>query len=243
MALKGHPIVCYTGDSCTRTLRILRAASTHFPVLRKYFVHVTTALTCHKILCSIDNVLQCGNYKKLMQITGINKVKLLLGNIVAERYQQLNVDDCPHSLFKSPMDLAIAHAALIAAFEKKIYDFPEHACCCCERLHKRKSVSVVRLSDDFNNSDVWSELKLYIQSNTHDVPTKVLYMCSYCKALIRKNRIPAHCVLNGLQTVPIPPELLDPLSRQLIQRAKCYQTVVRLGIYTAKVPTYNSLKA
>ena len=45
--------------------------------------------------------------------------------------------------------------------------------------------------------------------------------------------------------VPIPPELadLDSLSRQLIQRAKCYQTVVRLGTYTAKVPIYNSLKA
>ena len=56
VALKGHPIVCYTGDSCTSTLRILRAASTHFPVLRKFLVHVTTALTSHKIVCSIDNV-------------------------------------------------------------------------------------------------------------------------------------------------------------------------------------------
>ena len=37
VSLKGHPIVCYTGDSCTSTLRILRAAPTHFPVLRKYF--------------------------------------------------------------------------------------------------------------------------------------------------------------------------------------------------------------
>ena len=34
------------------------------------------------------------------------------------------------------MDLTIAHAALIAAFEKEIYDFPEHACCSCERLHQ-----------------------------------------------------------------------------------------------------------
>ena len=29
---------------------------------------------------------------------------------------------------------------------------------------------------------------------------------------------------------------------QLIQRTKCYQTVVRLVTYTAKVPIYNSLK-
>ena len=57
--------------------------------------------------------------------------------------------------------------------------------------------------------------------------------------------MPPWCVLNGLQTVPIPSELskLDSLSTQLIQRAKSYQTIVRLGTYTAKVPIYNSLKA
>ena len=80
------------------------------------------------------------------------------------------------------MDLAIAHAALIAAFEKEIYHFPEHTCCFCEHLHQRKSVSVIRLSENLKNSDVWLELKLYIQSNTPDVVAKVLYMYSYCKA-------------------------------------------------------------
>ena len=136
VTLKGHPIVCYTGDSCTSTLRILRAASTHFPALRKFLVHVTTALSCHKIVCRIDSALQCGNYKKLMQITDVKKVELLLGNNIAERYQQLNVNDCPHSSPTLEMDLAIAHAALISVFEKEINDFPEHACCCCERLHQ-----------------------------------------------------------------------------------------------------------
>ena len=45
--------------------------------------------------------------------------------------------------------------------------------------------------------------------------------------------------------IPMPPELakLDCLSKQLIQHAKCYQTVVQLGTHTAKVPVYNSLKA
>ena len=45
--------------------------------------------------------------------------------------------------------------------------------------------------------------------------------------------------------VPIPHELakLDAMSSQLIQCAKGYQTVIRLGTYATKVPTYNSLKA
>ena len=36
-----------------------------------------------------------------MLITDVKLIELLLENNVAERYQQLNVDDCPHSLFKS----------------------------------------------------------------------------------------------------------------------------------------------
>ena len=105
-------------------------------------------------------------------------------------------------------------------------------------------MSVISLSDDFQ-SKIWNELKSYVRRNTPNVSTQVLYMCYYCKRMIKGGKMPARCVLNGLQTVPIPPELavLDQLSRQLIQRAKCYQTVVRLGTYTGKVPTYNSLKA
>ena len=105
-------------------------------------------------------------------------------------------------------------------------------------------MSVVRLSDDFN-SDVWNTLKCHIVKGKSDARNHVLYMCTYCKPMIRRNLMPPRCVLNGLQTVPIPMELavLDPLSRQLIQRSKCYQTIVRLGTYTGNVPTYNSLKA
>ena len=53
------------------------------------------------------------------------------------------------------------------------------------------------------------------------------------------------CVLNGLYTEPIPKELSNSnaIENQLIQRAKCFQTVVRLGTYTGEVPIYNCLKA
>ena len=61
------------------------------------------------------------------------------------------------------------------------------------------------------------------------------------------NNIPARCVtvLNGLYTEPLPEELsnLNTLESQFIQRAKCFQTIVRLGTYTGKVPVYNSMKA
>ena len=60
--LRGHPIVCYNCELCTCVLRILRAASTNFPVLRKFLAHVTTALSAHRGVCDIDDALKNGNH-------------------------------------------------------------------------------------------------------------------------------------------------------------------------------------
>ena len=101
----------------------------------------------------------------------------------------------------------------------------------------------MRLQDELGS--VWPLLKQFLLKADPKASEKILFMCNYCKSQLRSNKMPPRCVLNGLETVPIPEELqkLDPLSKQLIQRAKAFQTVVRLGTYTKKVPTYNSLKA
>ena len=46
-------VVCYTGDYCTSNFRILRAASTHFPVLRRFLANVTEALSAHRVVFDI----------------------------------------------------------------------------------------------------------------------------------------------------------------------------------------------
>ena len=182
-----------------------------------------------------------------MEITDTLYFGSLLKNDLDSKYEQTEDSESSDSGLRQPdleEQLVFTHAALIKELEKEIYDFPEHVRCCCDRLNQRKSISVVTLSDNFN-SDVWPDLKSHILNNNPNAAKQVLFMCYYCKNMIRNNKMPPRCVLNGLQTVPIPPELaiLDPLSRQLIQRAKCYQTIVRLGTYTGKVPHYNSLKA
>ena len=133
---------------------------------------------------------------------------------------------------------------MIDEFEKDIEDYPEIPCCSCNRLFKRSQVTKVSLSDNLG-INVWPRLEYYILQKDPNVTQDLLYMCTICKSNIRKEKLPARCVLNGLETVPVPKILdkLDSLSVQLVQRAKCYQTIVRLGTYTAKVPTYNSLKA
>lgn len=69
-------------------------------------------------------------------------------------------------------------------------------------------------------------------------------MCRYCWPRLNSNELPCRCVLNGLEVKPVPSKLesLDPLSKQLIQCAKAFQAVFRLGTYKEKVPSHNSLK-
>ena len=245
--LKGHPIVCCNDGGCESRLRILRAASTHFPVLRKFLSDVHSAITSHACVFEIDNALCTANYHNLMKICNMEKFQSLLSHEVEANYEQCSEAKCTDSFLRQPNlegQLYVTYAKLITELEKEINDYPEHVCCSCERLHQRKSVTIVKLSDDLGKV-VWPTLKSYILKQSPNSRDYILYMCKYCKSMIKSNRLPPRCVLNGLQTVPIPPELaaLDPLSRQLIQCAKCYQTIVRLGTHTGKVPVYNSLKA
>ena len=179
-----------------------------------------------------------------MEITKVRDFAALLTNNLDSSYEQsARVAGADSFLKNVESQLLITHAQVISDLEKEIDDDPEHACCSCERLHQRKSVTGVKLSDNLG-SKVWSDLKAFILEHNPNANEQVLYLCKYCKPLIKKDTLPPRCVLNALQTVPMPSELakLDCVSRQLIQRAKCYQTVVRLGTYTAKVPVYNSLK-
>ena len=98
--LRGHPIVCYSGELCTSVLRIPRAAFTHFPVLRKFLAHVITALSAHRSACDIDNALK-NNHRSLIKITG---VKSLLSCDAEEKYQKLTPVDCSDSLRKPTLE-------------------------------------------------------------------------------------------------------------------------------------------
>ena len=132
---RGHTIFSYSGERCTSTLRILRAASTHFPVLRGFLAHVTSALSAHRIVRDIDNTLKNNNHQRLLKIT---QIESLLSCNVEQNYQKLTSVQCSaHRRPNLEMELTIAHAALISGFEKEIDDYPEHACICCERLHQK----------------------------------------------------------------------------------------------------------
>ena len=92
--------------------------------------------------------------------------------------------------------------------------------------------------DNHLGTAVWPLLKQFMLQKNPKAAGETHFMCSYCKNLIKRDQMPSRCVLNGLQVVEIPAELsgLDCLSKQFIQRAKAYQTVVHLGTYKPKYP-------
>ena len=197
----------------------------------------------HESLVGIDRALGEGNFKHLLSATGKSFDELLTtNNFVDEEGSSIN--NSFYRVLNLETTLQLQHALVISQLEKEWNDDAENMCCSCQCLFQRKSVTKANFSKHFD-SDIGSELVDYILKHTPPGEDETLYMCSYSKPKIKADVLPPRCVLNGLETVPIPSELdkLDALSKQFIQLAKCFQTVVRLGTYTCKVHVYNSLKA
>ena len=232
--------------SVSSELRILRAASAHHKVLKTFMRKVYHAKQSHECLVSIDRALGEGDFNELMQATDKTFAQLLkTEDFINENGSSASMSN---SFFRVPhleTTLQLQHSLVISQLEKEWNDNAENVCCSCQCLFQRKSVTRVKLSDDLGHSEIWSDLKEFLLTNNPPSVGETLYMCNYCKHKIKSNVMTPRCMLNGLETVAVPTELakLDTLSKQFIQLAKCFQTVVRLGTYTCKVPLYNSLKA
>ena len=250
--LAGHPLPCSQANShCESSLRVLRAAATHFPVLRRFLILLYEAIRQHRLLHRIDTALCAGDFEALITICGIEDCKALFTTCSPDqtasfqdsanqpiRLQQSNLPDLE-------TDLHLQHVGLIADVEKKFALDAEFPCCSCERLLLRKQVTAFKFSDAKFSSQAWKTLKTHLINQDANADSLTHYICQYCRPVLNKDGMPSRCILNGLITEPMPKELerLDPLSKQLIQRGKAFQAVVRLGTYTGKVPSYNSLKA
>ncbi len=237
--LKGHPLICSLDSGCASSLRILRAASAHSPILRRFLALLEKARENHTSISNIDTALERGDFASLMSTTHHTDFDSVLSHDITTHHKGSAVSDGP-----SHLNLLTTYERIITSYEKLITDYAEHPCISCQQLHRRSRVSEVKLTQKLGVK-VWPRLIQFHRQSQHGIPDSPLFMCAYCKPMIRADKIPPRCVLNELHLPQVPPELakLDYLSKQFIQRAKAYQTVVRLGTYTGKVPSYNSLKA
>ena len=237
--LDGHPRICFSNDSkCCSKLRRLRSASVHYPNLRRLLKHFYKARKSHRTIDSIDTCLASGDVIELMKLRiSENDEDQFRGT-----YYDTSNNKLPLRMEHLELVLYFQYANAIEEFKAAVTDQATYECISCERLLRRKSVTQAKNM----KGSVWNRLLSFkLLNDPSSLQNKVLYLCTNCKTIIKNDKVPGRCALDGLKCEPIPDELknLDPLSLQLIQRAKCFQTVVRLGTYTGKVPSYNSLKA
>ena len=245
--LAGHPLMC-TIAGCESKLRTLRAAAPHYPVLRMLLAGLYESIRYHKFIAGIDSALRTGKFASLALLCRFRDYrKLFSSDLTGEAsVARPSVDIQKPNMPDIESELCIKHANMIAELKKKLADDPEFACCSCERLLQRKNVTAFDFSESKKfTSSMWEVLRAYMYMSDPEAPNKTHYVCQYCRPILNRDQLPSRCVLNGLEVEPVPKELesLDPLSKQLIQKAKAFQAVYRLGTYTGKVPSHNSLKA
>ena len=122
----------------------------------------------------------------------INGFESLICNDVEASYEQYTDVSGGKSVLRQTnleAQLLITHAELISQLENEVQDFPEHACCSCERVHQRKSLTTVNLCDELSH-DVWPQLKSYMLEQTPDTGDHVLLMCKYCRHMIKQKKVP-----------------------------------------------------
>ena len=239
--LRGHPLPC-SSDNCFSELRTVRAASVHYDTVRKFLNCLYGLRKSYRFIKAIDDELSRSDYNALLMRMGFKEVDDL-----SPLFEDVDDKDVDVNLANSgltDMQLELTYAQVINAWLKELGDDPEFPCCSCERLFRWKNVTKVDINDAKWSSSMWETLLSHITKQDKSDDTHY-YVCSYCRNSLNGNKLPPCCFLNGLETTPIPPELasLDALSVQLIRRAKAFQTVIRLGTYTNKVPVYNSLQA
>ena len=242
--LLGHPLPCCISE-CFSELRTVQAASVHIPEVRSFLRLLYTARLSNATIEAIDNELSLADYNSLLSRIDVDEDSL------GDLFKKPDNYDSNHSILNQSDSLCnlesllqVQYAGVTNNWLKEMNDDPEFACCSCERLHKRSGVTRVKLDSDKWKTEMWQTLLTYVKNCETDCNIDY-YVCKYCLKELNHSKMPARCVLNELYTVPIPHELagLDRLSCQLIQRAKAFQTIIRLGTYTGNVPKYNSLKA
>ncbi|XP_043288385.1 uncharacterized protein [Venturia canescens] len=128
------------------------------------------------------------------------------------------------------------YADAFQSFQKKAFNLPHFPCLSCQKLccltdvRKLDNLRVVPVGK------IWEDLKLFIASHK-DCDSE--YICQYCLTKLRAGVIPPTCVLNNLYVRPTPTPLkdLNEFEKILIQRAKVFQTVVKMGtVHKKNIP-------
>ena len=129
------------------------------------------------------------------------------------------------------------YKAAYEKFSECCLDFAKYPCISCDKLCYRRDCSHLDSIRILPNSSEWEALMEYNENRPE--PNDGLpehYICKYCLNYFRQGKFPPRCLLNGLQFGDVPEEIstLNNFEKIFIQRAKCFQSVTRMGTVARK---------
>ncbi|XP_014299180.2 uncharacterized protein LOC103578710 [Microplitis demolitor] len=219
----GHYHYCYESiGSCKSQLVCIELLSPHFPTVRyiKRLIY-TMKETLNKV-SNLDRALETADLQFLINI--VNKMKEE-GNLLDKEHNGLCLNEGTiQNEFKSAF----------IAFTKRSLELPRYKCISCQKLSFRKEVTDLSKLHNPISGEIWNDLIQFI--NEKDPTMNSNFICNYCLKKIRSKTIPPTCLLNNMYVGTIPNEIvaLNEYEKLLIQRAKSFQVVQRLGTVAKK---------
>lgn len=226
--LQGHPFSCYSSEaSCISQLLFLRTLAPHFPVIRKLVASFYSTKKNFENVETISTAVANGNMEVLLSTEANLKNK----------GQEYHFSE--RMVFNNEDDIINAHRSLFEAMVKRCQDLPVNACMSCQKLLCRKDVVEVSKMRSTPVCPAWEELVRLVEDK--DLPRT--YVCNFCILKFRKGKMSATCQLNKLESVPGPQEIgeLNDYEKLLIQRAKAFQTVIRMGSVSGRRQPHSNL--
>ena len=218
----GHSQACYVDPKlCKSKLLVLHFLSPHYPRVR-YIQRLTYRLThYYNKLLKLDKAIRIGDVQVLEEIVDTLCGKCMSTNVINETVINLNEDE-----------ILSKYSKAFAVLTKRSIDTPQFACLSCEKLcFKRNVVDVGKFRKPVSGEQ-WKKLIDYLQNNLEST----LYICQYCLTYFRKGTLPPKCILNNLHVDKTPDVIttLNEYEKILIQRAKAFQVVQRMGTVSKK---------
>lgn len=136
--------------------------------------------------------------------------------------------------------------ACFVALQRKASDLPTIVCMSCFELCYKRNVR--NIGDFYPNAtsyvnDKWEQLLDHQEKQGNKYGD---FICDYCYTKFKTEKtLPPTCILNGLQVpeVPVCISRLNEYENMLIQRAKAFQVVYRMGAVSGKnMPRQNMIQ-
>jgi ATP-dependent DNA helicase PIF1 len=251
LSMLGHPVTCIEHIDCPSSLRMLRELSCHYSGVRKLLHDVYHHKAHAQAIRTLDMALLSGDKTRIeLAVTTIKQ--LLKKPLTKERTDDVDSVVKEQRPLLNEEQLVEMYKKGITRCTSEINTFHDTPCASCERLCHKSDVkclsTVIKTTPAILETDAWLQLEAYWLAKYDGFDTDIyesLFLCRYCNENIKKRSLPQRCALNGLLVDELPASLesLNIFEMMIIQKAKCFQTVVRLGPVKHRLPSSAMVKA